>query len=257
MADRRRALVLVLLTAGGCVFPNENPTGIEFSWLFREAEGSDGDEGRRVLTCDGVGIETLAATVIDQGHDDRHGVFRFACTQGFQTDDDLARTASEAFLELHPRNYDVTLWAADEGDHEVLSNRAVDVLSRSVTLELWELTRAPIDWSLQVVHPEACTALMLSLEYADPANALAEPELDDEGDAVATRYRTALASDRGLSVSGAEGTCAAAGGAHVFAGVDRGHYRLVVTADQAECAIEVELAAGVTTTLDLAALPCG
>ncbi|MBX7079017.1 MAG: hypothetical protein K1X88_07520 [Nannocystaceae bacterium] len=249
--------MLALLVASGCVFPNENPTGIEFSWLFREAEGSDGDEGRRVLTCTGVGIETLAATVVDQGDETRHGVFRFGCSEGFQTDDDLARTASEAFLELHPRAYDVTLWAGDENDHEVLSRRAVDVLSRSVTLELWELTRAPIDWSLQVVHPEACAALTLSLEYADPAEALAEPELDDEGDAVPTLYRSALSSDRGLSVSGAQGSCAAAEGMHRFAGVDRGHYRLVVAADEAQCAFEVELGAGVTTTLDLAALPCG
>jgi hypothetical protein len=261
-AVRRLAIAALLVPA--CVFPADSPTGIEFSWLFREREGSDGDEGKRVLTCAAPGVETIAASIEDVDEPARHGTFRFACDDGFQTSDDLARRASEAFLELDPGDYDVVLVSErPEGHAETLATRTVDVLSRAVTLELWELTLEPVTWTVTIANADACTELSLGLYYADPQAALGDAPVDDEGEPLPVLYRENLASDRGLGVAGAVVGCAELGGDHVFSGVDRGVYRLEVDKDGTQCAIEIELAApppggrDPSTTIDVAALPCG
>jgi hypothetical protein len=243
-----------------CVFPSDTPTGIEFSWQFVEGEPSDGEDALRVLTCNGTAIETVAASLDDLEDPTRSGTFRFACDEGFQTATDLARSASEAFLELHPHEYDVVLQAEFPGaDAETLAMRTVDVSSRSVTLELWEFTLAPREWTLALTNASACEQLSLGLYYADPGAALAdETALDEDGEPVDVLYRTKLASDRGLGLAGEGGPCAGLDGEHRFAGLDRGTYRLEVDVDGTACAIEVDLtAASTTTTVDLAALPCG
>ncbi len=255
---------LLMLAACGlplaCVFPADTPTGIEFSWQFVEGEPSDGEDALRVLTCSGTAIETVAASIDDLEDSTRSGTFRFACDEGFQTATELARSASEAFLELHPHEYDVVLRAEHVGaDAETLATRTVDVSSRSVTLELWEFTLAPREWTLQLTNASTCEQLSLGLYYADPETALAEETtLDEDGEPVDVLYRTKLASDRGLGVAAEGGPCADLDGEHRFIGLDRGTYRLEVDVDGTACAIEVDLtAASTTTTVDLAALPCG
>lgn len=236
------------------MFPSDVATGIEFSWQFVEADASNGDDARRVLSCAGAEVETIAAEILDLGDPGRRGVFRFDCDDGFQTASELARTASEAFVELYPREYETTLRVDDVG--ESLGSRTVKVLGRAATLELWEFTRAPVQWSL-TLQGEACAEVTLALYYADPAAALAEPPMDEDGDATDVLYRSALVSDRGLGVGGVPAACAGVAGAHVFAGIDRGSYRLEVTVDGASCALQLDLDEGVATTLDLDALPCG
>lgn len=250
--SRHRPLLLATAIASACVYPSDNPTGIEFSWLFKEREASDGEEGRRVRTCEGVRAETMGAEISDTTAPDRHGVFRFACDDGFQTANDLARTASEAFVELHPRDYEVTLAIDDEGDHEVLAQRTVDVLARAVTLELWELGRAPITWTIDLQHADACGDVGVALYYDDPVRDLAEPALDDDGAAIPQLYRTTLRSDRGLDLVGELGSCEARAGLHRFEGVDAGRYRLERTVDGASCSVVLDLTASVTTVVDLA-----
>ncbi len=259
---RTRFAALVLALAG-CVYPSDAPTGIEFSWRFLETEASDGDDARRILTCDGSGVETIAAMVEDIDAPAREGTFRFPCDDGFQTADDLARSASEAFLELDAGDYDVRLLSEHPGaDAEVLADRSVDVLGRAVTLELWQLSLAPVDWTLTLSSAAGCTDFALGLYYADPQGSLGEVNLDEDGDPMPVLYRQKLASDRGLGVADATTACADQDGGHLFAGVDRGTYRLEVTVDGLACAIEVEIGtagpgAVSTTTVDLAALPCG
>lgn len=260
-----RPLALLSACLGACVFPSDSPTGIEFSWLFLEIEPSDGDEARRVLTCDGPGVETIAATIEDLDEPTRRGTFRFECVDGFQTSTDLARSASEAFLELHPGDYDVRLRSEHpDADDETLATRTIDVLGRAVTLELWELSLEPVDWTLNLTNATMCTELSLGLYYADPQGSLGDVPLDDEGEPVPVLYRELLVSDRGLGVADAAGACADQDGAHVFSGIDRGTYRLEVGVDGTQCAIEVDLVGAgdsgtrdVATTIDLAALPCG
>ena len=48
-----------------------------------------------------------------------------------------------------------------------------------------------------------------------------------------------------------------AAGEHVFAGMDRGDFRLEVTVDGVTCPFAFAIGPDTTTTLDLGALPCG
>jgi hypothetical protein len=256
--------MLTLLGAAACVFPADSPTGIEFSWAFLERDASDGDEARRIMTCKGPGVETVAVSVVDVDEPQRFGTFRFPCEDGFQTSDELARRASDAFLELDGGEYDVVLTSEHPGAHpETLAVRTVDVLARAVTLELWELSLEPIAWTVELTNTTSCTELSLGLYYADPQGALGEAPLDDDGEPIPVLYRERLASDRGLGVGDVVTACAELEGDHRFVGVDRGTYRLEVEVDGTRCAIELELTAPApggrdpSTTIDVAALPCG
>lgn len=253
---RERAWIVALLL-GGCVFPSDSPTGIEFSWALFEVEPSDGDDGRRVLTCAAQGVDTVIAAIRDVDDHERAGRFRFGCDEGYQTARDLARSSSDAFVELHPGDYDVALYSdRPEQPLELLALRTVEVLERAVTLELWEFTLAPVDWTLALRSRDGCTEAAFRLEFADPQGALGELEVDEDGAPEPVLYRAALVSDRGLGVAGQTHACPEIHGTHRFVGVDRGRYRLVVDVDGAECAIEVGLGESATTALDLAALPC-
>jgi len=249
---------LVALLLGGCVFPSDSPTGIEFSWALFEVEPSDGDDGRRVLTCAAQGVDTVAVQIDDIDDPERAGRFRFACDDGYQTASDLARSSSAAFLELDPGEYDVALFSdAPEQPLEPLAVRTVDVLERAVTLELWEFTLAPVNWTLALKSEGACTEVAFSLFYADPQGSLGAIDFDEDGTPEPVLYRETLVSDRGLGVAGQGSACAEIHGTHRFVSLDRGRYRLEIAVDGAQCAIEVDLGASVTTPIDLAALPCG
>jgi hypothetical protein len=250
------ALPLVLVA---CVFPSDTPTGIEFSWQFVEVEASDGEDGQRVVTCSATGVETIAVSLQDLEDAARRGTFRFACETGFQTASELARGASEAFLELRPHEYDVILQTEVPGaSPERLATRTIDVLARAVTLELWEFKLAPVAWTLQLSNAATCDEFSLAMFYADPEGALAQDiAIDEDGDPVDVLYRKKLVSDRGLGVAGTGGSCAGQQGEHRFVGLDRGTYRLEVVVDGNPCAIEVDLGASGTTSIDLGALPCG
>jgi hypothetical protein len=81
--------VLAVASSTGCVFPTDEPTGVELSWKFVEVNQADGEEATRVLTCAGALAEDIAARVVDV--DDprgRQGTFRFDCEDGFQTEND-------------------------------------------------------------------------------------------------------------------------------------------------------------------------
>lgn len=254
----RELFAIGSLLVVGCVFPSDAPTGIEFSWTFREVEASDGADAKRIVTCAATGVETIAASLEDLEHVTRRGTFRFPCEDGFQTASDVARGQSEAFLELRPHEYDVDLRSEHPGvPSEQLESRTIDVNARSVTLELWEFKLAPIDWTVELTNATMCTDFSLGMYYADPESALGDDvPVDDDGKPEDVLYRKKLVSDRGLGVAAQSGGCAEQDGAHHFVGLDRGTYRLDVVVDDEHCAIELDLNANTTTTIDLAALPC-
>lgn len=260
MSDRRRiAALVVLVAAAGCVFPTDEPTGVELSWKFIEVNQADGEDAVRLITCKGAIVDRVAAYIVDVGEPrGRQGTFRFECADGYQTDSDAAVESSDAFVQLHPGDYDVSLRIETPGaQDEVLSARTIEVLSRAATLELWELRRAPVEWTLVLDGADTCQQVGVALFYDTPGEALAEPPLDEDGEPVAVLYREMLASDRGLSLAGAAQACTDAAGTHVFADMDRGEYRLEVTVDGVTCPFSVAVAPDTTTMIDLTALPCG
>lgn len=255
----RRSLIVAAVLASGCVFPTDEPTGLEFSWLFHELNDVDGEESPRVLTCAGAQAQTVAAFIEDADDVERRGTFRFPCESGFQTSNDAAVEASDAFVQLHSGDYDTTLLIETPGAaDEILAVRTIEVLSRAATLELWELAREPVTWTLVISGTEMCGETSLALYYDSPEDALAEPPLDDEGDPVEdVLYRQMLATDRGLGLAGAATSCAEVAGDHVVVDMDRGDYRLAVTVDGVTCPFAFPIGPGTVTSLDLAALPCG
>jgi hypothetical protein len=218
----------------------------------------DGEEAVRTLTCPGAEVEAIAAHVSDVDSPERRGTFRFPCQDGFQSDADAALEASDAFVQLHPGDYDVTLAIETPGGaDELLAARTIDVLSRAATLELWELQRDAVTWTLVVGGADACQEVGMALYYDAPGDALAEPPLDDEGEPTAVLYREELASDRGLGLAGGSLACADAAGEHVFADMDRGDFRLEITVDGVTCPLAFSIGPDTATSLDLGALPCG
>ncbi len=255
---RKRVVTGLAALLSGCVYPADNPTGIEFSWLFHEVNATDGDDARRILTCAGAEVETVAVAATDTSDETRSGVFRFPCEDGFQTPTDVARAASDAFLELHSRSYDLELRVEAAGAAgDLLADRTVKVLSRAITVEFWELDRTGVDWSLVISGADACNEVALSLFYADPETALAEPDKDEEGKVLPSLYREKLKSDRGLGLAGDAVACDQAAATHLFTGIDRGAYRLEIDRGESDCSLNVDIAPGTTTNLDLSNLPCG
>lgn len=260
-ASRTPLVVVLGLAAGACVYPATEPTGMELSWRFVEHNQADGEEAVMVRSCGGAITEQIAVEVMDQDTPRRDGTFRYDCTQGYQTANDLQTEASDAFIRLDPGRYTVTIHAVDDAmnapDDEQVATREVEVEERIITVASWELVRTPVDWTLEVMNGDACDSMTLALYYASPEAALAEYTPDDEQSL--PLYRKALASDRGLAVGGEAVDCAAEwSGPHVFAGVDRGDYLLELVADGTTCALRVDLLSrdGMTSVIDLANLPC-
>lgn len=264
---RRAALALVTVAAGGCVYPATEPTGAELSWRFVEQQAPDPPENDpeadppRMRTCSGAEAEQLAFEISDDDDPRRHGIMRFDCATGYQTAVELQTSASDAFVRLDPGEYTFDVLVIDDASNaqvfEHVMERAVDVNERGVTVELWELQRAPVTWTVELHGADACEQLSLSLVYATPELDLVDyvPKDDDPP----LLYRAALASDRELPVGGQATECTAAlEGVHRFAGVDRGDYLLELDVDGRTCEVRVDLRGqgGTTSVIDLASLPC-
>jgi len=254
------SLALVL---AGCVYPTTEPTGVELSWRFVEHDTPPGEEQPRVRSCSGAITQQLAFEIADDDEPRRHGVMRFDCTTGFQTGVQLQTSASDAFVQLDPGRYSFGVLAIDDADNAQLAERVlereVDVNERGVTVEIWELQRAPVPWTLELHGADACEELALSLVYAEPEDALPE-QAPAEDDAPSLLYRSELQSDRELPVDGQATACdAALDGVHRFDSVDRGDYLLELDVDGRACAVRVDLQGrdGATSVIDLASLPCG
>jgi hypothetical protein len=246
------------------VYPTTEPTGVELSWRFVEHDVEGGAQGEepRVRSCEGASAEQVAFEIADQGDPQRHGTMRFDCITGFQTGIELQTSASDAFVRLRPGGYAFEVLVIDDAanaqDFEVATTREVDVSDREVTVELWELRRAPVTWTLELHGGEACERLALSLVYAAP-----EVDLPDQAPADAEDppllYRSGLRSDLELPVGGQEVGCGASlDGVHRFEGVDRGDYLLELDVDGRRCEVPVDLRGrdGATSVIDLASLPC-
>jgi hypothetical protein len=255
-----RSLVgLVLVAAGGCVYPATEPTGIELSWRLVEHNEVDGPEAVRVRSCEGALTEQLAFEIADVDEPQRHGVFRFDCATGYQTAVELQTSASDAFVRLDPGAYALGVLAIDDAANaqifERVEDREVEVEDRGVTVEILPLQRAPVTWILELHGADACESLTLALVYAEPELDL--PDHDPAEDA--PRYRTALTSDRELGVGGQATACSATlDGVHRFEGIDRGVYLLELEVDGRTCAVQVDLGGrdGASSVIDLASLPC-
>jgi hypothetical protein len=252
------------LSLGGCVFPARDPTGVELSWRFTELNENDLDpesdtDLAPVRTCAGALVQEVSISIVDNDDATRNGTFDYNCEDGFQTPDEARTEASDAFLELDPGSYAVEVSTTDTmGRVEIPLTKDIDVLSRTLTIEAWDLSRPLTAWRVQLTGATACGELQFRLRYSDPKAQLGEPELNEEGDAVPTLYRQNLMSDRGLSLGGAPFPCSPdADGLHLFTDLDPGEYTLEITRDGQVCALGVLVDLdGPVLPIDLANLPC-
>jgi hypothetical protein len=217
----RSALVLAVgatvasLTTSACVFPAQDPTGVELSWRFVELNENDlemDDEDMQqfapVRTCVGALVNRVDISITDLDDETRSGNFDYGCEDGFQTPDQARTEASDAFLELDPGAYAVEVQITDTmGRIEPQLMREVNVLSRTLTIEAFDLARPLTQWRVTLTGATDCNELRLRLLYADPENQLGEPPVDEDGEIVPTVYRENLVSDRGLSLGGAPSAC--------------------------------------------------
>lgn len=254
---------LALLVVPACVYPSTEPTGVELSWRFVEHDIPAGEEDPRVRSCAGAITEELAFEIADLDEPRRHGIMRFDCAMGFQTAVQLQTTASDAFVRLDPGRYAFVVLAIDDAANAQLGERVmereVEVAERDVTVEIWELQRATVPWTLELHGGDACEELALSLVYTKPEDDLPDHAPPTEDDAPPLLYRTGLESDRELAVDGEATPCnAALDGVHRFESVDRGDYLLELDVDGRTCAVRVDLLGrdGATSVIDLASLPC-
>lgn len=254
----RRVLPLLLL-ASACVFPADEPTGVEVSWRFFEVNAVDGDEAIRVRTCSGAGIDRVVLDVSQVRAEERSGNFDYECAVGFQTPEEFRTEASDAFIELRPADYTIVVDGIGVAGTQRLRELEIDVVPRGLTVEGLDLALPSETWTLVLSGTDACTELALTLRYRDPVASLAEPVLDDEGQPVDIPYREALVSDRQLSLAGVPTACSPElGGAHVVPLVDQGAYRLEIVRDGMVCTVDVDISpADATNVIDLANLPCG
>jgi hypothetical protein len=245
----------LLLT--GCVFPADEPTGIEVSWRFLEVNDVDGADEFRFRTCEGVGVHGVGFAIVDEGDPGRRGTFSFDCTTGFQTPADFQTEASDAFIPLRSSDYIVDVVARGAHGESAVAHREVDVIAKGLTIESLDLALEPVGWQFELTGLDACTEVSFALRYADPEAHLADPPRDDDDEIVPVLYRTNLFTNRNLSVGGQPTACTPElAGVHVVPNVDVGTYNLEVTLDAQTCAHSVEIPADEVRTLDLANLPC-
>lgn len=258
----RRALAVGLLGLGGCVYPSTDPTGLELSWHFVEHNQVDGEEAALGRTCAGAQTEQIAVEITDLDEPVRHGIFRFDCSTGYQTALDLQIQASDAFVRLDPGPYQLRMLAVDDATNapvdELVEEREIEIEDQRITVQTWEIRRAPVTWALDLQGLDACDALAMTLRYASPETDLAEAF--DLAAETTPPYRAGLVSDRGLAIGGAAATCdPALAGLHQVEGMDRGEYVLELDVDGVVCTVLVDLRSreGASSVIDLANLPCG
>jgi hypothetical protein len=180
----RRVLPLLLPLASACVFPSDEPTGIELSWRFVEVNTIDGDEGVRIRTCSGAGIERVVLDIAQVRAEERSGNFDYPCDQGFQTPEEFRTEASDAFIELRPADYEIVVDGIGIAGSQRLRELELDVVPRGLTVEGLDLALPTQTWTLVLSGTDACTEVALTLRYRDPVESLAEPEVDDDGQPV-------------------------------------------------------------------------
>jgi hypothetical protein len=255
--ERRIAPALVLTALGGCVYPADDPTGLELSWRFFEANDADGEDGRRVRTCSGMRVTIIEVEIEDLDAPRRRARFDFDCTEGYQTQAQFQTRASDAFVPLHSGDYGVSLRARSADSTQLLATREIDVLDRGLTVELFELVPEPVTWELLLDGLETCDEFSIGLLHADPVASLAHPPRNEDGEVEPTLYRASLTTDRGLALSAETTACSdELAGEHVVEAMDRGIYRLEVTVDGRRCAFEIPVDGDARTMIDLDRLPC-
>lgn len=234
---------------------------MELSWRFIEHNLADGEDALRIRTCEGVQTEQVAMEISDIDAPTRHGVFRFDCIEGYQTVTALQTEASDAFIRLDPGAYSIAMVAEDDAEdasvREHLEARELTVEERGITIVTWEVSRAPVSWTVELSGVETCDSLALALYYANPETVLAE-YLPSEEQSLPL-YRQDLQSDQGLGVSARTIECSSApAGIHHFEGLDRAEYLLEVAVDGNVCSLRVDLRPGLdaASVIDLANLPC-
>jgi hypothetical protein len=253
-----RSLFIVLALGCACVFPADEPTGVELSWRFFEVNAMDGEEGIRIRSCAGAGFDRIVFDIVQVDDQRRSGNFDYPCEVGFQTPSEFRTEASDAFVELRPADYALTVNGVSGDRQQLFTELEIDVLARGLTIEGLELTLATATWTLQLVNTDMCTELGMALHYRAGGDALAEPMFGAEGEPLDVPYRSTLTSDRGLVIGGPFGACTAElAGDHVFELVDQGPYRLLVVKDGVNCSANIDITPGATTSVvDLANLAC-
>ncbi len=256
-------LIAACLGLAGCVLPADEPTGMELSWRFVEVNTVDGEDAQRLRSCDGGLMTEVVFSITDATDAERSESFRYPCTYGFQTPSEFQTESSDAFVELKPRGYEVLIdLVGTDADGTEIVRRArdieVDVLERSVTLQDFDFGLEPVEVGLSLSGLDRCDEFALTLRYADPERALAEPPRSDDG-TVATElvYRDGLQTMQGVSLAGTASTCADATEQHTVAEVDPGAYVLDVSVDGVVCPIDLPVGlSGAEHVIDLANLPC-
>ncbi len=264
MRESRLAIGSALLLLVGCVLPTDEPTGLELSWRFLEVNDLDGEEAQRYRTCRGSFIDELVIDIVDSGDDTRRDTFRYDCPFGYQTPTELQTDSSDAFVELRPRDYDVTVdlvGTLAEDAEQLRVRRArdltVEVLSRTITLQEFDFGLEPVELALVFDGADACDQVAFTFRYADPERDLAEPPRREDGTVGEVIYRERLTTDLGTSLVGEPIACAELAREHRVLSLDPGAYELLVTRDGQECAIASTVGQqGAEHVIDLANLPC-
>lgn len=252
-----KSAVMVVALLGGCVFPSDQPTGLELSWFFLESNQVDGEEGVRVRSCIGANVERMLVQITDTKAELRRGHFNYGCSEGFQTAAEFRTDSSDAFVALKTGNYRVSVDTLLGDATTRVRELEVNIQGREPTLEQLELALDARPWVLELRGTQGCTEVTLDLRYADAEQDLALPERDEAGEIVDLRYRQNLVSDSGLSLAGAAVLCDGLAEDHTFEGVDLGLYRLVVGVDGQVCELNVAIDPGSeSTVIDLANLGC-
>lgn len=262
MVERSVAATLLLL-ASACVLPADEPTGLELSWRLIEVNTVDGEDAQRLRTCAGGHVDEVVFEITDGSDAERSEIFRYPCSYGYQTVSQFQTESSDAFIELKPRGYAVTIdivGTTAEGEEVVRRARDidVDVLERTVTLQDFDFGLEPVELTLTLEGIETCEQLALSLRYDNPEAALAEPPLGDDGIApTSLLYRENLTTELGVSLAGTASACADLDSTQRVLEVDPGNYTLDVDADGVVCPIDITVGLrGAAHVIDLANLPC-
>jgi len=249
----------VATSATACALPQDRLTGLELSWSMLEREASDGDASLRLRTCAGALVRRVELTVEDVNDPTRASTLTYGCEVGYQTAEELASLNSNVFVDLRPGEYRLFTRASsdvDDGSYELEETLAVgerELLKLDV-----DLSPPLAPWELRLAGGESCTVAAAHLTYAEPGDDL----LDPDGEVATTaRYREALVGDQDLALSGAEIACDGPWAVDQRFEVDPGRYilNLVIDGpvDRRSCAIPIIIPfSGLTTTLDLAKLPC-
>lgn len=253
--------VAVSITAAlaACALPQDRLTGIELSWSMLEREASDGDASLRLRTCAGALVRRVELTVEDVDDPLRASTLTYDCEFGYQTAEELASLTSNVFVDLRPGEYRLLTRALSDVDgdsyelEETLAVGERDLLKLDV-----DLSPPTAPWELLLAGAESCSVAAAHLTYAAPGDDLL---LADGEVATTARYREALVGDQGLPLGGAEIACDGPWAVDQRFEVDPGRYVLNLEVDGPEggtsCAVPIVIPfSGLTTTLDLANLPC-